>query len=111
MKTNELMLGDWVLDTRTNLPLKVNPFMAELEVPEWQPIPLTPEILKKNGFSYDGGYAVLELEYDCKLSHYFHEHRLTKFYRDEVLFRCQCTYVHEFQHALKLFGIDKAIVL
>jgi hypothetical protein len=35
MKANELMLGDWVLDTRTKNPLRVNPFMAEMEVPAW----------------------------------------------------------------------------
>ena len=52
MKTNELMIGDWVLDTRTGTPLRVNPFMAELEVPEWQPIPLTQEILENNGFDF-----------------------------------------------------------
>ena len=53
MKTSELMLGDWVLDTRTKKPLRVNPFMAEMEVPEWKPISLTPEILEKNGFGCD----------------------------------------------------------
>ena len=51
MKTTELMIGNWVLDTRTNKPLRVNPFMAELEVPEWKEIELTGDILIKNEFS------------------------------------------------------------
>lgn len=50
MKVEELMIGDWVIDTRSNTPLRVNPFLAQLEVREWKPIPLTPEILEKNGF-------------------------------------------------------------
>ena len=51
MTTTELMIGNWVLDTRTNNPLQVNPFMAELEVPEWKEIELTRDILIKNEFS------------------------------------------------------------
>ena len=50
MTTTELMIGNWVLDTRTNKPLRVNPFMAELEVPTWRPIPITQRILDINGF-------------------------------------------------------------
>lgn len=50
MTTTELMIGNWVLDTRTNRPLQVNPFMAELETPEWVPIPLSQKILEKNDF-------------------------------------------------------------
>lgn len=50
MKTTVLMIGNWVLDTRTNRPLQVNPFMAELEVPEWTALPLTEDILKRNNF-------------------------------------------------------------
>lgn len=113
MKASELMLGDWVLDTRTKNPLRVNPFMAEMEVPEWEPIPLTPEILEKNGFCYDGydGYAILRLEDNSELLYYFHEYKLTRFYKSEIIFRCQCVYVHQLQHALKLCGIDKEIVL
>jgi hypothetical protein len=113
MKANELMLGDWVLDTRTNNPLRVNPFMAMMEVPEWLPIPLTPEILEKNGFGCDrnDGYAILRLEDNSELLYYFHEYKLTRFYKSEIIFRCQCVYAHQLQHALKLCGIDKNIIV
>lgn len=113
MKASELMLGDWVLDTRTNNPLLVNPFMAEMEVSEWEPIPLTPEILEKNGFRYDrkDSYAILKFEDNSWFFYYSHEYKLTKFYKSEIIFRCQCVYVHQLQHALKLCGIDKEIVL
>ena len=51
MTTTDLMIGNWVLDTRTNKPLRVNPFMSELEVPTWRPIPITQRILEINGFT------------------------------------------------------------
>lgn len=57
MKETDLMIGDWVLDNRVNVPLRVSPFMAQLEVPEWSPIPLTIEILEKNGFRYELDYG------------------------------------------------------
>lgn len=121
MNASELMLGDWVLDTRTKKPFRVNPFMAEMEVPEWEPIPLTPEILEKNGFNK---CDIIELEdeiYCVELFniHYDNEERkfwVCNFFESEYgtweindLF--QIKHVHELQHALKLCGIDKEIVV
>ena len=111
MKASELMLGDWVLDIRTNRPLRVNPFMAEMEVPEWEPIPLTPEILEKNGLANDyyGSYfkedehMLLEIsssEDGISWTINFHEYGILKL-----------EYVHQLQHALKLCLIDKEIVV
>ena len=111
MKASELMLGDWVLDTRTNRPLRVNPFMAEMEVPEWEPIPLTPEILEMNGLvnDYYGSYfkedehMLLEIsssEDGIYWTINFHEYGILKL-----------EYVHQLQHALKLCGIDKEITI
>ena len=111
MKANELMIGDWVLDTRKETPLRVNPFMAKLEVPEWQPIPLTSEILEKNGLASDpygcyfdeDEYMLLEISSgeDCiSWTINFHEYGILSF-----------EYVHELQHALKLCRIDKDIVV
>jgi len=54
MKATELMLFDLVMDNRVNTPLKVNPFMAQLDVPEWSPIPTTePVTILREG---DGSY-------------------------------------------------------
>lgn len=75
-----------------------------------KPIPITKELLEKNGFVYDG-YAIFRLEDNSELLYYFHEYKLTRFYKSEIIFRCQCVYVHELQHALKLCGIDKGIVV
>lgn len=111
MKANELMIGDWVLDTRTEKPLRVNPFMAELEVPEWHPIPLTYEILEKNElangpygcyFEEDEHMALeISISEDCIYwTINFHEYGILKL-----------GYVHELQHALKLCRINKDIIL
>lgn len=109
MKTNELMIGDWVLDTRTGTPLRVNPFMAEFEVPEWQPIPLTVEILEKNGFEDTIGDAFW-ISTSCNLL--WKDGKLQNFCREEDDEVCiPCEYVHELQHALRLCKVDKEIVL
>lgn len=62
MRANELMIRDWVLNTCGNL-IQVTEILedginGECEGGEWcdlyddiKPIPLTPEILEKNGFS------------------------------------------------------------
>lgn len=121
MKTSELMIYDWVLDTRTGTPLRVNPFMAELEVPEWQPILLTVEILEKNGFVKGDTMDLGDEIYCVELFniHYDNEERrfwVCNFFESEYgtwemmdIFRID--YVHELQHALRLCRIEKEIVL
>lgn len=125
MKANELMIGDWVLDTRTGTPLRVNPFMAELEVPEWQPIPLTPEILEKNGFNEPPfemkkrvRFVVLCEEYQIRYSfnsYWFSIYKNIAVHAIGPTFICafqeRIKYVHELQHALRLCKVDKEIVL
>lgn len=119
------MIGDWVLDTRTGTPLRVNPFMAELEVPEWQPVPLTVEILEKNGFeNIDNKYPFPTFRCDDKENYLciticFPEGDKTKRKRPFIeidgvniyIGHLIINFVHELQHALKLFGIDKKIML
>ena len=111
MKANELMIGDWVLDTRTGTPLRVNPFMAELEVPEWQPIPLTPEILEKNGLANDPYGCHFEEDEYMALEISIEEEGIywTINYNEYGILKLK--YVHELQHALRLCGINKEIEL
>lgn len=121
MKTSELMLGDWVLDTRTGTPLRVNPFMAAFEVPEWQSIPLTVEILEKNGFEWiknkivDEAYVLTKTFWDKKpkliIRRFdFNDSFVICTSWDDTPFM-SIGYVHELQHLLKLCGIDKEIEL
>lgn len=121
MKASELMLGDWVLDTRTKKPLRVNPFMAEMEVPEWEPIPLTPEILEKNGFEDQGFRHHDELNgIDDRVVLSNERERMNSVnewyvHIDSIYYctiaSCELTYVHELQHILRLCKINKEIVV
>lgn len=85
-------------------------------------IPITAEILEKNGWSSDGMYARLRIDEQLHLEYYFHEHRLRKYYCGvdewqnhvkvtDITFAVHCYSVHQLQHALRLAGIDEEINL
>lgn len=124
------MLGDWVLDngTPTIMTLALMT-LINLDIRNCQPIPLTSEILEKNGwklisktrnkleYSWSTGaieeYADIHIyvgkdhsnvwRWDFPILNihlYRGDIELTKF-----------RYVHELQHAIKLCGIDKEIIL
>ena len=134
MKANELMIGDWVLAEGkpvqvTNISVLggdiirvINPFMSydtmyasnivalskgAKDINMIEPIPLTLEILEKNGWCLD--------EIDGSYRHYDNGFwiggrnapfgiMVSNLYQD-------INYVHELQHLLKLCGINKEIVL
>lgn len=119
MKANELMLGDWVKTEAGELIVagigqKIycrddsgNPTHI-WEVTTIEPIPLTKEILEKNGFDFER-HAFRE-----------DEHYALEIYIDDgVRWTINCyeydilllEYVHQLQHALKLCGIEKEIKL
>ncbi len=78
---------------------------------EFVGIPLTPEILEKNGFRngcYVGGYY----SPDCPFRVFTKRGGkcgFTTLFDDEIHF--SCIFVHQLQHALRLYGIEKEIVL
>ena len=127
MKARELMIGDWVelygTPTRWELEdyAKWHKEMERTDVHTFEPIPLTPEILEKNGLEsseYYGsntyklgnsdkyitfdktGYVDLCIEYE-----------VPDYGEEDLLKITTIQYVHELQHALKLCGIDKQIIL
>lgn len=130
MKANELMIGDWVYSTFSKLPCKVTYLklhesgygsvkttnvIGVKDIASLSPIPLTSEILEKNGFKYKEGetgmYGVTTApHYIC----------------DDVPFEVFCDgepfaiwfeepvdikYVYQLQHALRLCEIEKEIIL
>lgn len=122
MKANELMIGDWVISRKweenpiciTQLGKlifgnfssgnNVGPFLIE----ELEPIPITPEILEKNGFKTMEFYSELlyndwQIMCDCSTV----AARNKRGWSIDV----PCCYVHELQHALRLCGVDKEIIL
>ena len=135
MKANELMIGDYIMlyediyiieeisskgwahiiyndGSKCRVPLSTDYILGELT-----PVPLTSEILEKNGFvkqAYDGwlisendGRRLIEYRTD-----YF-DGLLIINYAEEPFSKLtiKVKYVHELQHALRLCGINKKIEL
>jgi hypothetical protein len=79
------------------------------EYKKYEPIPLTTEILEKNGF-----YNSVLID-DYKIAdgvHYNIDSKQILFgFEYGTVLEIDCCYVHELQHALKLCKIKKEIVL
>lgn len=84
------------------------------------PIPLTPEILEKNGFdgAYKKTYQIYKSNGYDKLYISYWRGRLTIITSPDIrkkhstnTIHIDCSYVHELQHCLALFGIEKEIEL
>lgn len=113
MKPEDLMIGDWfrvrytfddkdfvrtfcISITINDLGFVCGKGLGPVCLPEeLEPIPLTSEILEKNGFSHNGLDIAL---FDRKDG-------------DDFVGASNLQYVHELQHALKLCRIDKTIEL
>lgn len=136
MKATEIQIGDWV--KYTNPPyIKVasitkrkigyhikddEPRMHYVRLCEVEPIPLTAEILKKNGFEESERFRSTTFRLfvkDCfVVIDSFHDNKVGRYNWAIGVHSCytgyQCAmihYVHELQHALRLYGIDKEIEL
>lgn len=114
MKAEELMIGDWVLDKKTNRPYKIIGTNDLLFHDDYSHIPLTAEILEKIGFWYEQnvGYVMEEDEYEIIYDLWDHKLRILK-NREQILnleyWDEMC--VHQLQHALRLCNIEKEIEL
>ena len=141
MKPEELMLGDWVYMDQNDIPRTISDidrfgtvqsFGIARYVNNIYPIPLTPEILEKNGWSHTklhGSYGRKGMRIDgppyeelpdgiknaldfaqWSIDEEYQYHRLDIYmWRGNI--RLWVNYVHELQHALRLCGIDKEIVI
>ena len=159
MKAEELMIGDWVLAEGksvqvTNISVLggdvirvINPFMSydiayasniialsngAKDINKIEPIPITEEILKKNGFKNDviaqkaiiaegaSNFSIILVSEDNRITlnnidEYINSFNKWHVHIDTEDMRTMCTseitYVHELQHLLKLCKIEKEIVL
>ena len=123
MKPEDLMVGDWVLlwgnnparvDCIGNVEVYLSEPMEQHEL-DWQvtyehikPIPLTPEILEKNGFEEFDGWRILDMD-DAEIRWIGTILEISGSHGNMELPNVQC--VHELQNALRLCRIDKEIVL
>jgi len=142
MKASDLMIGDWmqditpcVIDAVSNEDICT--YRNEIgyvtaNPSNLKPIPLTAEILERNGFKYDGSGQMsmmflskpqfsegirfnIYVGLKKKTIEVFAAHPIEKspnWRKSNKVFLevCGC-YVHELQHALRLCGIDKDIEL
>ena len=127
MKANEIQIGDWVYSTFSKLPCKVmylklhesgyasvetTNVVGVKDIASLSPIPLTPEILEKNGFKkYNELYRLdvaegVFVNADFKSKEPFVSIHNTCYRATPI-----CWYLHQLQHALRLCGIEKEIEL
>lgn len=126
MNLQELSIGNWVYNKHHGKAIQITPFDFFTHIhrdgeqylignpnlvsgKDFEPIPITPEILEKNG---------IKKEYNILYDDFYHNDNfsITKVV-DEWLVRIGATnslyvkYVHQLQNALTLCGIDKEIKL
>lgn len=131
MEAKDLMVGDWVYDTilkgNTKVEiLSLSGIRGDYHDNVWdektfEPVPLTAEILEKNGFVLINNFYRFSVQdvYDevvvdvriseegcCRVDA---EHCSDEIIEAEI--SAKIWNVHELQHALRLCGIDKEIVL
>lgn len=137
MKATDLMIGDWVYSTFSDTPCRVlsigisnygfgvvivDNVGGAKDVASITPIPLTPEILEKNGFIIkkkwaqrgsfgDNPLIIWHLDDDPVTCDYRHELEIHDNATAKIHVRVPCEYVHELQHALRLCEIKKEIEL
>ena len=125
MKANEnLMVGDWVKFKGSDLYHQVKVVSnksIKFDNQKWfakssvEPISLTPEILEKNGFVLKeedvGAFGVNIVPYytrdDVPFEVFCDGEPFAIWFKDPV----NIAFVHQLQHALRLCGIEKEIVL
>lgn len=129
MKPTELMIDDWVFNKHHKKYIQITPydffnhahlpsgekyFVGEPKVisgRDFEPIPLTSEILKKNGFELRDGFFYHRI--DDKPHHYDFKLENGGVFTSEG-YTLQCgiyhltiRYVHELQHTLRLCGLNE----
>lgn len=133
MRATDLMIGDWIM--YGDKPVQVLQLTVGKEYKGFFPIPLTSEILEKNGFyygntaseedfcnavgcsypedgwCYDEGAGEIKILFPTesdggliRLDDQSEDRHLELVFVEPIM-------LHELQHALKLCGIDKEIVL
>lgn len=130
IRVEELSIGDWVQD-------KNGTYAQILGIENWSdgyelnvringvdvgcvpassahPIPITPEILEKNGFKKNGEYdewniGTWRTPYILGVS--LERPSITIKWNYNSIFIDRAKYAHQLQHALRLAGVDKEITL
>ena len=120
MKAKELMIGDWVYrpdcydqvkEIRHDGVIGIDNMRGLITFSELEPIPLTAEILENNGFTRFGTGYILKGEHFGLDNPSIPSNYLDNYWLRISIKAVHIEYVHQLQHALRLCGIDKEIVL
>ena len=129
MKANNLMIGDYISVKPSGMPIKVAAvhhkkvaYHAVINKLEWvresllEPIPITPEILEKNGFEkLEEKYYRRFLEekgyYESVRVYFDEEPNVEVRVLDRSEFKGRIKYLHQLQQAMRLCKIRKEIEL
>lgn len=125
LNCKSLMIGDWVIYRgEPTIVYEIDDYYKRIntepdgydsirciEISEIEPIPLTSEILEKNGFKYMTGLWYFRTKEIIPIQIVFKETNV-------ITLSIKCTpvpinlkHVHQLQHALSLYGIEKEIIL
>ena len=136
LKVQDLMVGDWLMFNDKPCQVKglhnddtvtLTGYRSMYYLIDAEPIPLTPEILEKNGFKLE--YFISEY-FTSECEHYIGIDDRVALNNDKeymnsnnewcvhvdsetycTIATCELTYLHELQHILRLCKIDKEIVV
>ena len=111
MKANELMIGDKVMvkvlsqipDTYVLHTWTANDYSRDIQV---KPIPLTPEILEKNGWKRHKIFMDIKADENFNINFSWTDRYGESLFQNGY-YMCDCKYVHTLQHALRLCGLDE----
>ena len=121
MRANELMIGDWV-KSRGKIEQVTSVYDGYICTDSFEdshdyyfdPIPLTPEILEKNGFEKKTFYGIYDDYFDLDIREYSDGLYIVTYHSCEFNIPDQTihlSWVHELQNFMRHCGIDKEIVL
>ena len=123
MKAEDLMIGDWVMldgkEPKQITGLKTHSCKhgyvqiknLDCSAEYLEPVPLTPEILEKNGFKYMTGLWYIQTKEIRPIQIVFKETNVITLSINCTPVPINLKHVHQLQHALRLYGIEKEIIL
>lgn len=134
MEIEELMIGDWVellCADRSIIPIRITEIHENIlcgkstfgshwgNINDIMPIPVTLDILEKNGFVGDTNVSKFECRDDSNHLNWRIKYCYTWSYTEiinraspiSVKAKVECRYVHQLQQAMRLCGINKEIIV
>ena len=125
MRANELMVNDWVgagyvsrvtgIDLKTDA-IRIGGNIGYFKANEHEPIPITPEILKANGFfpknKFKSIWRKILDDVDYRIEIHFQDNgeievKVAENQTNYNYIVYHGNYIHSLQHALRLAGLDK----